>query len=189
VTCQIESAIGTHILRNDPNSIEWQYNLITKQEDTYGGRVIQLLGVNIQGLTVQAEAGSGGPEYRRRLALFFRDLLIHQRDTASPATFSYPKRKFKFHVYVSSFQYVRALTEQPSRPFQIQFQVVEELGNTITKSIMSKELQRLNEGIGWAVSQYNDVTYKPPSNAPKTTHTPVTVPQVPIAPGGPVRIQ
>src|ERR1700756_4895448 len=46
--------------RTNPNSIEWTYTLNTKVENTYGGRVIQILSTKIDDLTVTVECGWGG---------------------------------------------------------------------------------------------------------------------------------
>lgn len=153
---QLQTGVGNFTFRNDPNSIEWTYNLITHQEDTYGGRVIQLLGVNISSITVTAVAGSGGPEYRREVGYFFRNLLMFQRDTQQPSVFAYPTRRFSFKVYVQAFQFQTSLDEDPSRPFVMSLQVVEEVTNTITKSIMSAELKKLNDGVGYQASQFTN---------------------------------
>ena len=49
------------ILRNDIYNVTWNYNLNTAVYDTYGGQVIQVLSVDIDGLTIDGQFGREGP--------------------------------------------------------------------------------------------------------------------------------
>lgn len=53
------------VLRLNPTSVKWTYNLVTNTEDTYGGQVIQMLGINIGQLTIEGKFGREGPHGRK----------------------------------------------------------------------------------------------------------------------------
>jgi hypothetical protein len=48
-------------LRVDPYNVSWNYNINTQTYDTYGGQVVQVLSVNIDGLTIDGQIGKEGP--------------------------------------------------------------------------------------------------------------------------------
>lgn len=54
---------GTHTLklRLDPYEVGWTYNVITNVVDTYGGQVVQVLGINIGTLTIKGRFGKETP--------------------------------------------------------------------------------------------------------------------------------
>lgn len=54
-------------LRLNPTEVNWSYNLITHVEDTYEGRVVQLLSINIDSLTIEGQLGVEGA-YGKKLA-------------------------------------------------------------------------------------------------------------------------
>ena len=61
--------------RTNPSSVWWSYRLITHVENTYGGRVVQILGARTEDLTVTVECGKGGWNYLRQIVGFMRDNL------------------------------------------------------------------------------------------------------------------
>src|SRR5699024_10389942 len=82
----------TFTFRVNPKSLNLSYNLRTSIQNTYAGKVIQILGINIEALRVSAEAGRGGEEYLRRVLLYCRDLVKWQKNNEAPVTFRYPSQ-------------------------------------------------------------------------------------------------
>ena len=158
--CSIRFKQRSFRFRTNPNSIRWKYALNTKVENTYGGRVIQLLSVKIEDLTVTAEAGVKGWEEIKRVSDFMRDLMIEQRD-GTTATFEYTTRGWSMKVYVVNIPFSDEWNAV-NKGFTIQFKVQEDVSGIITSNSLSAELARLQDGIGFKKSKYNqpEGTYK-----------------------------
>ncbi|AEQ21030.1 conserved hypothetical protein [Rhodococcus phage E3] len=139
--------------RTDPNSIRWTYTVNTKVDETYGGRVIQILSVKVENLTVTADCGMGGWPYMMEVATQFRDLLVNQRGGA-PAVFSYAPRGYKLGCYATAMPFKDAW-DAVAREFTMTFKVQEDISGLVTSSSMSAELARLKEGIGFERNGYN----------------------------------
>ena len=144
---------GYFRFRTNPNEISWTYTLNTKIENTYGGRVIQILSTKIDDLTVKVECGRGGWDYLMQVCTYFRDLLVDQRK-GEPATFEYTTRQWKFDVFATSIPFqddVKATT----RELTLNFKVQEDISGVVSSSIVSAELKRFGEGIGFKRTEYN----------------------------------
>lgn len=141
--------------RTDPNKITWSYKLNTSVEETYGGRVIQILSAAIDDLTITADAGSGGWVYMRQVAEFFRDMLFNQREGGEPGTFSFPTRGWEFRVYALQFPY-KDRWDDVVREFTMNFKVQEDISGVVSSSVIANELAKLKQGVGYEKTVYND---------------------------------
>ncbi|WP_267716785.1 hypothetical protein [Streptomyces sp. CoH17] len=140
----------------------------THVDNTYGGRVVQLLSTNIDTLSISAEGGRGGRQYLHSTALFFRDLVLYHRDTQNPVVFMYAPKNYLSLVYADRFEIKDDLTNVLF-PYTMTFKIVEDLNGAMTQKVMSAELSRLKEGIGYVKSGYNDpLTTEKKTEAPKT---------------------
>jgi len=151
--CTIEHMGRTLQFRTNPNQIWWTYRLLTKVENTYGGRVIQVLGCRIEDLIVTVECGRGGWPYLRQIIHFMRDMIGDQRK-GNPGIFSYTTRGWIFRVYALSVPFedkVNATT----REIELRFKVQEDVSGMASTSTISSELSRLAAGIGFVKSPYN----------------------------------
>lgn len=151
----ISHAGNVYRFRTNPNSIQWGYNLNTHVDETYGGRVVQLLSVNIDTLSVTAHSGRGGWDHLYSTVLFFRDMLVNQRDSGEAGIFEYPNRGWKFAVYATAMPLADAV-EAVGREFRMQFKVQEDISGIASQNTMDAELSKLREGIGYTRNQYND---------------------------------
>lgn len=140
--------------RTDPNSIRWTYTLNTNTTNTKGGRVIQVLSARIDDLVVVADAGGGGWDYLHSAALFFRDMMVEQKDLEHPPVFEYPPRGWKMGVYVLNFPF-RDTWNDIKREFTITFKVQEDISGIIVEDSVRQEIARLAEGVGWHYNEYN----------------------------------
>ena len=154
--------------RTDPNSVTWEYNLKTNTEETYGGRVIQVLSTNIDNLRVTADAGRGGWAYIEQVAIFFRDMLFDQREGfGEPGVFRYPPRGWELKVFALNFPFKDSV-EDVAREFTMAFKVQEDVSGIVTTSLIETEMAKLSKGIGFTRNAYNtpeqelvDGEYKP----------------------------
>lgn len=159
--CQIVGGPRAFRFRTVPNSFEWEYRLNTRSEDTYGGRVIQLLSVSVDTLRLQVEAGNGGLEYLWNTVKYFRELAIWQRDRNQAVRLQYPYRRYDFSVYFQGIDWGDSL-QNVLTPFSVTFQVEEENSSIVQKKIITNELTRLAQGIGYTQNEYNTELPLPP---------------------------
>ncbi len=145
----------TFRFRTQPNQFQWTYTL-KRIDQTYGGRVVQLLGTKIDDFVLKADAGGGRWDYTNRMAKFMRDVMIEQRD-GTPAVFEYTTRGWKLNCYIVSVPFQDAI-EEVLRPFEIQLKVQEDVSGLMSKSSLGAELRRLQDGVGFRRSPYNDPT-------------------------------
>ena len=148
---------GTLRFRSNPNEFNWSYTLNKRVDQTYGGRVIQLLGTRIEDFTFKADAGGGRWPEMNRVAKFMRDVMVAQRN-GIPATFEYTTRGWKFNAYVTSVPFADAV-EEVLREFEIGLKVQEDVSGLMSQNTLQAELRRLQDGIGFSRSKYNDPQY------------------------------
>lgn len=139
--------------RTNPNSIKWNYAINTKVYETYAGRVVQILSLRIEDLTVTADAGGGGWDYMMQVVTYFRDLLVDQR-LSTPAVFEYPERGYKLSVYATAMPF-RDQWNAVERNFTMSFRVQADINSVISTNTISAELSRLQEGIGYERNEFN----------------------------------
>jgi len=140
--------------RIDPNLITWQYRLNTHVDETYGGKVIQLLSISIVNLTIQADSGNGGRDYLRKVITFARELLLWQKNNPDKTiSFLYSPRGYHFVVHLTQLNFSDSL-DNITFPYSFNFNVNEDVNGIATDKVMSAELARLQEGIGFKLSTY-----------------------------------
>ncbi|QDH91754.1 hypothetical protein SEA_PHRAPPUCCINO_79 [Mycobacterium phage Phrappuccino] len=139
--------------RTNPNSIWWNYKLITAVENTYGGRVVQILGARIEDLVVQVDIGRGGWPYMMQVVNFMRDMINDQRK-GDPGTFTYTTRNWRLKVFALSVPFQDTLTAT-TREIELRFKVQEDVSGVQTSAALSDALARLQDGVGFKKSKYN----------------------------------
>ncbi len=144
--------------RTNPNEIWWSYTINTSAQETYGGRVVQILSVRIEDLIIKIDCGRGGWNYLMHVVNFLRQMMIDQRqDGGKTATFNYTTRRWRFKVYALSVPFQDSL-DATIREIELRFKVQEDVSGTLSQMLMSSELSRLKNGIGWEKNQYNTPT-------------------------------
>lgn len=150
--------VGTLRFRANPKEFNWSYTLNKRVDQTYGGRVIQLLGTRIDDFSFKADSGAlgngGGWPYTQKVAKFLRDVMLEQRG-GTPATFEYTTRGWKFNAYVASVPFADAV-EEVLREFEVGLKVQEDVSGLMSRSTLNAELRRLQDGIGFRRNKYND---------------------------------
>lgn len=144
--CTLSFGGQTLQFRTNPNEITWDYELITHVEETYGGRVVQILGVKMDNLKVKVDCGQGGLPYMMHVVQFMRDLMVTQRN-GQPATFSYTTRNWKLKVFALNVPFHDSVTETV-REMELSFKIQEDVSGTQTSASLSKALSVLQDGIG-----------------------------------------
>jgi hypothetical protein len=105
------------VFRLDPESIGWNWQILTNVVDTIGGRVIQVTGAWLDDLTVEGSFGQDhstpdGESWRQAEAFLrlvtalmeFQARDSNQQDlTHPPAIFTFPEKGWRFQVYIKDF--------------------------------------------------------------------------------------
>ena len=149
--------VGPLRFRSNPKEFNWSYTLNKRVDQTYGGRVIQLLGTRIEDFSFNADSGLGGWDYTNRVAKYLRDVMIAQRN-GIPATFEYTTRGWKFNAFIVSVPFADAV-EEVLREFTVSMKVQEDVSGLMSQNTLQAELRRLQDGIGFQRSKYNDPLY------------------------------
>ena len=152
--------VGSLRFRTNPNEFGWTYTLNKRIDQTYGGRVVQLLGTKIDDFTFKADSGGGRWDYMNKVAKFMRDVMISQRN-GTPATFEYTTRGWKLNCFVVSVPFQDAI-EEVKREFEIQCKVQEDVSGVMSSNTLSAELRRLQDGLNYQRGKYNDPRYGQP---------------------------
>jgi hypothetical protein len=159
------SAQSDFRFRIDPEAIQWTYKLNTHTDNTYGGKVIQILSVQIQTMTIPVVSGRGGRAYMMSVFNFFRDMMIWQRDTGKAGTFSYTPRNYNLKVFASNLK-IEDNLQNVVFPISLIFDVQSDLAGVVRDNIISAEIARLQQGIGYTENSFN---YTAPPAAPGST--------------------
>lgn len=139
--------------RTNPNEVWWSYTLNTNVEQTYGGRVVQIMSVNIGDLVIKIDCGNGGWKYLKKVVDFLRQMMIDQRK-GDTATFEYTTRRWKMKVYALTIPFGDQVTAT-TRELELRFKVQEDVSGVQSQMALSKELQQLKDGIGFKKGPYN----------------------------------
>ena len=139
--------------RTNPNSIMWSYSLNTAVENTWGGRVVQILSTSMEDLKVVIECGMGGWDYAMKVARFMRDMMVDQRN-GEPGTFQYTTRGWNLSVFALNIPFQDRITET-TREIELNFKIQEDVSGTLTRQTISTELSKLRNGIGFSHNALN----------------------------------
>lgn len=141
--------------RTNPNEIWWSYALNTSVEQTYGGRVVQILSTRIEDLVIKIDCGWGGWDYLNQVVDFLREMMIEQRkDGGTTGIFSYTTRQWRMKVYALSVPF-QDQVNATVRELEIRFKVAEDVTGEISRLTLGSELARLKDGVGFVRSGYN----------------------------------
>lgn len=144
--------IGSLQFRTNPNSISWDYNLITNVQQTYGGRVIQILGAKVDNLEVKVDCGQGGWDYAMYVVQFMRDAMMMQRN-GIPGQFIYTTRNWDLKVFAVNVPFHDAV-EETVRELTLQFKVQQDVAApAIASQSIANAIMRLQQGMGFLSSE------------------------------------
>lgn len=152
------------IVRTNPNYISYSYTLRTQSFPTYGGRVIQILGVNYGTLSIELESGSkktvngkaGDYAYFRSVVQWFKDTSLWQRNNKQPIKFTYPARNYVLNVFLKNLSISDDL-QNVLRPLQMDMEIEDDFTGLLTGDIIESELKYFQDGIGYEKNPYNDI--------------------------------
>jgi len=169
--------VRNFIVRTNPNYISYSYNLRTQTYSTYGGKVVQILGVNYGTLQIEIESGSpktvndqaGAYAYFRDVIKWFKETSLWQRNTKQPIRFTYPVRNYVLDVFLKGIAIADDL-QNVLRPLQLQMEIEDDFTGLLTGDIIDNELNYFQDGIGYEGNPYNDPAKDVDSSDSTTTN-------------------
>jgi hypothetical protein len=138
------------------NQLEWNYTINTQSFDTIGGRVVQLLSVQVTTMQIQGEAGN-----RSNMLQFydnFKTVQDNQNQQKVSATFNVPSRNLSFKVWLETMQIGWDYTTV-TYPYSITFEVENDISGTATNAATATALSSMindMNGIGFS-SQWTGI--------------------------------
>lgn len=141
------------------DSLQWSYKLRTSSQDTLGGRVVQLLGMQAESLTISGKAGS----YNKLKSLAGEVVKIMKKhiSTGNAVDLIIPSRDLKFSVYVQSMPSFEKTLQSVSYPYSLNLKVQHSEVDIRSNVVLGAALSRLFQGVGyqtgWSGSASADV--------------------------------
>ena len=157
------ASIGGYTLDIDPSSAQWTYTLRTKSIDTYGGRVIQVLGCSIDSLAISGYLPpvKGGDSARwtkmEEFETKIRAIMQEQADSKSSVTFNYPVLDWNGKVFLTGYENVKYDVKTTAISYTLSFQVDSGFG-AIKTAASSEGLDVIPDGVDWVRDVYNTPT-------------------------------
>lgn len=178
------ASVGGYTFDIDPSTATWTYALKTKVTPTYGGRVVQVLRCNIEGLsvggyltqprgvldsgirtvegrTVSAGTNVGDYDYRfaqmKRFERDVRAIMETQADGKEPMTFSYPVLGWSGKVFLVGYDAVKYDVATTAVSYRLSFEVDDGFDEIVT-TVSSHGLDTLADGVNWTRNEYNTPT-------------------------------
>lgn len=151
----------------DPESVSWTFGVKTRVDNTIGGKVVQVYGIELGLLTVTGSFGRGGWEEQNRFLERMTALADSQigeapnLDPPQPHRFFWAEKRWDMLVWLSAYsepgggEASVTYTEKMANPrWSLALRIIED--NSGLKQVAEDEyLRRLSEGIGWTQSIFN----------------------------------
>lgn len=164
------ASLGGVPFRIDPTSAEWDMSVKSAEHKTLGGKVVQILGVDISDIVVKGSFG-GWKEQRhflvrmkkvadRQIAGYVQPSGV-QVEGAEPMRFLFPPRGWDFDVYLKAFTQAGSDSvvydlQTIAPPWQLTLWVVEnKTTGTLDHASKNAIIARLSAGMGWKQTRYN----------------------------------
>ena len=135
------------------NSAQWTYQLNTNSTSTIGGRVVQLLSVRANTLSIQGEAGTR----QNLLTLFtnFKTMQDNQNTFKTSMTLNIPSQGGQ-SAYVNSNVWLEVMqmgwgVDTVQYPYNMYFEIDNDLNYSpnLSSSLINDALNRINNGVGF----------------------------------------
>ena len=155
-------------LRLNPTQVNLSYQVKTSETPTLGGMVVQVFGVEMGDLTITGTFGKGW--WGEQLQFLENMLAIATGQgtqpglapSGPPVRFVYPQRNFDFQVYLKAYSDPNAgmaidyENQNISPEWQLTLMVDNDnTGGALLKVAADAYIQRLANGLGYALSPYN----------------------------------
>lgn len=161
------ASLGGVPLTANPNEIRWNFRMKTYQQDSIGGRVIQILGTTLGDITVRGSFGPGiktkgdteGWQAQIRFQKQVRNWATSvQAGQSQPLRFTYTPRNWDFRVFIKSLSPTSMSTDEINPVWEMALFPVDEDAMKVVAGVKDLYIARLADGIGWKQTAYNGPT-------------------------------
>jgi hypothetical protein len=154
------ASLGRWNFRFNPDSVKWSYKANTRQWDTKGGRVVQLLSCTIEDLMLTGWIGKAKDADQYKQMERFEDWVIstmdYQNRSGKPIRFVYRPRNWDARVFLKTYPNVTYDVTTACPRFTVTLVVAEGL-DSLAYISSHEALNRLKDGIDWQRTQYNSI--------------------------------
>jgi len=137
----------SHVFSFNPDQAQWSYKENIISQDTIGGRVVQILSVQMGSLSLKGRAGSRAE--LQRMASNMKSIMEYHVRTSRPVTFRVPSRQWNFKVYLTAMPQMGWDVAATSYPYQLEMAIEHDLNGVQSKKLEKEALRRLASGIGY----------------------------------------
>jgi len=157
------ASIGDWEFRINPEEVSWTFEVRTKAISTIGGKVIQILGVDVGDMTVRGSFGKGGRvEQQQFLQWCLARTRAQTEQDKAIVRFRLPDKGWDFGVKIkslteSSQSSVNLKTSNINPSFVLGLHVEDDLQNLteIKRAAQATYVANLSRGVGWKRTEYN----------------------------------
>lgn len=154
--------IGNYVFDINPSKASWTYKLNIASQDTYGGRVVQLLSCRIEKMQVSGYLTQRGTaenqwvrmeEFERKV----RDIMEWHAANKKPLKFYFPALEWSGDVYLTGYSNVKYDSKTAAVSYTLMMNVDSGF-ETIKEHASTEGLDVIPDGIGWVRNEYNTPT-------------------------------
>ena len=151
--------IGGYVFNINPSEAQWGYTLNTSSQDTYGGRVIQVLSCKIDSLQIKGYLTQKGTAENQwaNMEQFEKDIksiMDWHAKNKKPVKFSFPALGWNGDVYVTGYSNVQYDMKTAAVSYTLSM-TVDSGFETIKEHASSEGLDLIPDGVGWTRNKFN----------------------------------
>lgn len=156
--------LGDWTFQLAPQSVEWDFSVKTSVQRTVGGKVVQVLGVNLGDLRMVGKFGSGGLVEQRRFVEWFHEQAKQQADGIAfePLRFLFPHREWDMQVYLKKLtepggsRSVKFDVGNFNPEYALTLHITEDHSRfSIASATQLGYIERISREFGWERTKYN----------------------------------
>lgn len=152
--------VGNYIFDIDPDTATYKYSMKVNPEDTYGGRVIQILSCKIDSLvisgSIRPKKGGGQFEAMEKFADDIRSIMDWQAQNKTPLQFSYPALDWTGKVYLLGYKDVRYDVGTSVATYTLTFDIDSGFEGVKTVAVNNDlGFENIPDGVNWVRNEYN----------------------------------
>lgn len=158
------ATLGDWEFRINPESVSFDFNVRTRSIPTIGGKVIQILGVDVSEMIVSGSFGKGGRvEQQRFLEWVIERARAQAEEDKAIVRFRLPDKGWDFAVKIkslsdgSSRSSVSLNNDNTNPQFSLVLHVEDDLQNVseLKRAAEASYIASLSRGVGWKRTEYN----------------------------------
>lgn len=154
--------IGTYVFDINPSEATWTYKLNIASQDTYGGRVVQLLSCRIEKMQVGGyltQRGTAENQWARmeEFEKKIRDIMGWHAANKRPLKFYFPALDWVGDVYLTGYSNVKYDVKTSAVSYTLMMNVDSGF-ETIREHASTEGLDVIPDGVNWVRNEYNTPT-------------------------------